>query len=156
MVLPDQNLLVMQDMGLGKAGGWRPYRHPLVSQDRPGSQGMGGGGRTPNILSRWPEMIFQPHKSWSRGGGSTTIPERCGLQSGASEINIVGAAFGSKSFLLPSLPSGPRKRCGGGKRHQKRKGSVILKGLQPSRRPRAILGAACSQPSAAGTIPFYR
>lgn len=35
-------------------------------------KGLRGGVQTPDILSRWPEMIFKPHKSWSRRDGCTT------------------------------------------------------------------------------------
>lgn len=79
------------------------------------------GAPNPDILSRWPEMIFKPHKSGSRGGGCTTIPTRCGLESGAGEINIVQEAFSYNSSLLPSLPRGLRKRWGGGRGTRKGK-----------------------------------
>lgn len=120
--------------------------------------------QTPDIMSRWPEMISKPHKSWSRGGGSTTIPTHCGLDAGASEINIVREAFSSKSFLLPSLPRGPEARGNGaeeaGGRGKGRK-CTFREDMQPSSRPRAVLCEAWSpsshQPSLrGGVIPLYR
>lgn len=77
-------------------------------------------------------MIFKPLKNWSHEGGCTTTPKCCGLESGASEINIVQEVFSSKSFLLPSLPRGLRKWCGGGKRHKKRKESEYLRAYSPA------------------------
>lgn len=63
---------------------------PRLPRQSGSEQRLGGGARTPDILSRWPAMISKPHKSWSRGGGRTPISKRCGLDSGASEINIGG------------------------------------------------------------------
>lgn len=55
MVLPGQTLL-MQDVGLGDGGELATLQTPLVSQGQLGSprmeQRLGGGARTPDILSR--------------------------------------------------------------------------------------------------------
>lgn len=151
----------MQDMGLGDGRGLATSQTPPSFPGfNPGmrdfprlAQESGSGAearrraQTPDILSRWPEMISKPHKSWSRGGGSTTIPTRCGLDSGASEINIIWEAFSSKSFLLPSLPRGPEARGNGAEEaagEGKERKCIFLEGLQPRSRPRAILHAACS------------
>lgn len=146
----------MQDMGLGEGRGLATSQtSPSFPGPDPGvrdfpslAQESGSGAearrraQTPDILSRWPEMISKPHKSWSRGGGSTIIPTRCGLDSGASEINIIREAFSSKFFLLPSLPRGPEAQGNGaeeaGGKGKERK-CVFLEGLQPSSRSRAVL-----------------
>lgn len=81
-------------------------------------------------------MILKPHKSWSRGGGRTTVPTRCGLESGAGEIDIVRELSATTPFCCQvsreAWGDGGRKRGA-----KKREGSAYSQRASAQQETRA-------------------
>lgn len=116
-------------------------------------RGLRGGVQSPDILSRWPEMIFKPHKSRSRGGGRTT--PTAGMWSGVRSQLDQYRWGGSQLQVLSAAKRLPRPEewCGGGQRHRKRNADAYS--LRPYSQA-ADSSSSAHPPLGVGALPFYR